>query len=152
RYLSPPIVEQLAREIHAAGGREVNFAAEVDPSGAIVAVRVLARGTADRVLALPGAFEPGQMMLHNHPNGVLEPSQADLHVASSLADNGVGFGIINNGGDDLFVVVEVPRARQQEPIDALSVVEMLSETGAVHRSLGNYEDRPSQRDMAAYIA
>src|SRR5690349_2025763 len=118
RMLSPAITAFLAREIHGAGGREVNFAAEVDGDGLISAVRVLARGTADRVLALPGAFERGQMMLHNHPNGVLEPSQADLHVAASLADMGVGFGIINNAGDDLFVVVEVPRARKQEPIDA----------------------------------
>lgn len=150
--LPSAISAHLAAEIRSAGGREVNFAAEVDGNGVISAVRVLARGTADRVLALPGAFEPGQMMLHNHPNGLLEPSQADLHVASSLADNGVGFGIINNDGDELFVVVEVPRAKRQEPIDALAVVEILSETGDVHRALGSYEDRPSQRDMAAYIA
>ena len=152
RLLPPAITAHLAREIADARGREVNFAAEVDADGVITAVRVLARGTADRVLALPGAFEPGQMMLHNHPNGILSPSQADLHVAASLADLGVGFGIINNDGDDLFVVVEVPRARKQEPIDAFEVVAALSETGAVHRALGAYEDRPSQRDMAAYIA
>ena len=58
--LSPAITKALAAEIKAAGGREVNFAAEVDGDGAITAVRVLARGTAERVLALPGAFEPGQ--------------------------------------------------------------------------------------------
>ncbi|HWA40279.1 MAG TPA: JAB domain-containing protein, partial [Gemmatimonadales bacterium] len=151
-YLSPAISAHLAREIRGAGGREVNFACEVDAEGVILAVRVLARGTADRVLALPGAFAPGQIMLHNHPNGVLEPSQADLHVASSLADNGVGFGIINNDGDELFVVVEVPKARKQDPIDALAVVDLLGEAGPVHQVLGSYEDRPSQRDMAAYIA
>ena len=101
--LPAPITRFLAAEIKAAGGREVNFACEVDAEGGIDTVRVLARGTADRVLALPGVFEPGQMMLHNHPNGVLEPSQADLHVAASLADMGVGFGIINNDGDELYV-------------------------------------------------
>ena len=152
RSLSPAITDFLAREIRGAGGREVNFACEVDGTGVILGARVLARGTAERVLALPGAFEPGQMMLHNHPNGVLEPSQADLHVAASLADNGVGFGIINNAGDDLFVVVEVPKAKKQEPIDALAVVDLLGEAGPVHQVLGSYEDRPSQRDMAAYIA
>jgi len=150
--LTPSITAFLAREIHGAGGREVNFAAEVDGDGMITAVRVLARGTADRVLALPGAFDAGQMMLHNHPNGILEPSSADLHVAASLADMGVGFGIIDNAGAQLLVVVEVPKARKQEPIDALAVVDLLGESGPVHRILGSYEDRPSQRDMAAYIA
>ena len=96
--LTPEIIERLAREIRAAGGREVNFAADVAEDGVITAVRVLARGTADRVLALPGAFARGQMMLHNHPDGVLEPSQADLHVAAALHDAGVGFGIISNDG------------------------------------------------------
>jgi ATP-dependent DNA helicase DinG len=152
RYLSPNITAYLAREIRAAGGREVNFVCEVDLDGAIQTVRVLARGTADRVLALPAAFDQGEMMLHNHPNGVLEPSQADLHVAASLAYMGVGFAIINNDGDEMYVVVEVPKSKKQEPIDALTVAEMLGEEGTIHRALGSYEDRPSQRDMAAYIA
>ncbi|HEU4569974.1 MAG TPA: helicase C-terminal domain-containing protein [Gemmatimonadales bacterium] len=150
--LTPEIIERLAREIRAAGGREVNFAADVAEDGVITAVRVLARGTADRVLALPGAFARGQMMLHNHPDGVLEPSQADLHVAAALHDAGVGFGIISNDGAELFVAVEVPRARVATPIDALQVVGLLGEDGPVHGVLGSYEDRPSQRDMAAYIA
>jgi ATP-dependent DNA helicase DinG len=150
--LSPAITKALATAIHGAGGREVNFAAEVAPDGTISAVRVLARGTADRVLALAGAFERGQMMLHNHPNGILEPSQADLHVAHALAEMGVGFGIISNDGEEMYVAVEVPKQKKAEPIDALDVVALLGEDGPVHGVLGAYEDRPSQRDMAAFIA
>jgi choline dehydrogenase-like flavoprotein len=92
------------------------------------------------------------MLLHTHPSGVLEPSRADLSVAARLHDGGVGFGIVTNSGDDLYVVVEVPRAKGEARLDAFEVIGDLAEHGAVAKQMGQYEDRPSQRDMAAYIA
>jgi ATP-dependent DNA helicase DinG len=150
--LSPLVRATLAREIAAAGGREVSFVARLDENGAIVEARAVARGRVDMVLALPGVADRGEMALHNHPSGDLEPSMADLNVAARLHDGGIGFGIINNDATELYIVVEVPSARRVAPIDPLEVVERLSERGPVARVLGQYEDRPSQRDMAAYIA
>ena len=142
----------LATEIAAAGGREVSFVATLDGEGRVTAARAVARGTVDRVLALPGVAARGEMLLHNHPSGLLEPSMADLSVAARLHDEGIGFGIIDNGGGSLYVVVEIPRAKGQQALDALGVVGELGEGGPVARHLGQYEDRPSQRDMASYIA
>ncbi len=150
--IPPEVQARLAAEIAAAGGREVSFVAQVDAAGAIAAVRTVARGTVDQVLALPGVAGRGEMMLHNHPSGRLEPSMADLSVAARLHDGGIGFGIIDNAATELYVVVEVPREKGQAPLDALAVVAQLGERGAVARALGAYEDRPSQRDMAAHIA
>ena len=126
--------------------------AEVDGEGRITAARAVARGTPDQVLALPGVAERGQMLLHNHPSGGLEPSGADLHVAARLHDAGVGFGILSNDAGELYVVVEVPRTRAATPIDALDVAGTLGPRGAVARHLGRFEDRPSQRDFAAHVA
>ena len=142
----------LAAEIRAAGGREVSFVADLDEAGVVTTVRAVARGTVQMVLALPGAARQGQMMLHNHPSGELEPSEPDLAVAARLHDGGVGFGIIDNTGRRLYVVVEVPRGRTIERLDPYAVVATLGEDGPVARVLGQYEDRQSQRDMAAYIA
>jgi ATP-dependent DNA helicase DinG len=142
----------LAAEIAAAGGREVSFAAEVDRDGVVTAARVLARGTVEMVLACPAAAERGEMLLHNHPSGRLDPSGADLNVAARLHDAGVGFGIIDNGATELYVVVEVPRDKPVVRIDPFQVIDTLGEGGPVARELGQYEDRRSQRDMAAYIA
>jgi ATP-dependent DNA helicase DinG len=150
--LTPDVQLYLAAQIAAAGGREVSFVATVADDGRITAARVVARGTVDRVLALPGVAERGEMLLHNHPSGALEPSVPDLNVAARLHDGGVGFGIIDNLGTELYVVVEVPRARPAARIDPLSVVDQLGEAGPIARAMGQYEDRPSQRDMAAYIA
>lgn len=146
------VQRHLASEIAAAGGREVSFVASVDASGRLLEARTVARGTVDRVLALPGVAARGEMLLHNHPSGVLEPSMADLSVAARLHDGGVGFGIVTNDGSDLYVVVEVPRAKGEARLDAFEVVGDLAEHGAVAKQMGQYEDRPSQRDMAAYIA
>jgi ATP-dependent DNA helicase DinG len=150
--LAPGVRALLAGEIAAAGGREVSFLAQVDRDGVIVAARPLARGTVEMVLALPTAAARGEMLLHNHPNGRLDPSGADLSVAAHLHDAGVGFGIINNQATEIYVVVEVPRDRPVTRINPLDVVELLGERGPIAAQLGQYEDRRCQRDMAAYIA
>ncbi len=150
--LTGAVRADLAREIAGAGGREVSFVAELAADGAITSARAVARGTVDMVLALPGVARRGEMLLHNHPSGRLDPSPADLDVAARLHDGGVGFGIVNNDCTELYVVVEVPRGRETVRLDPYEVVATLDEGGAVARVLGQFEDRPTQRDMAAYVA
>ncbi|HXI35002.1 MAG TPA: JAB domain-containing protein, partial [Gemmatimonadales bacterium] len=150
--LAPAVIAVLRAEIARAGGREVSFVACVDGNGQLVEARVVARGTVDAVLALPGVAERGELLLHNHPSGILDPSGADLSVAARLHDGGVGFGIVDNDVTELYVVVEVPRARATARLDPVDVAGLLAEGGAIARALGGFEDRPSQRDMAAYIA
>ncbi len=142
----------LAAEIAAAEGREVSFVATVDRDGVVTAARTVARGTVDMVLALPGVARRGEMLLHNHPSGHLAPSGADLAVAARLHDEGVGFGILSNDATRLYVVVEVPRAAEERRLDTLDVVALLGEHGPLARAMGQYEDRPSQRDMCAHVA
>jgi ATP-dependent DNA helicase DinG len=150
--LSPAVRATLAREIAAAGGREVYFVGTVDEAGVVTAVRAVARGTSDEVLALPGVADRGEMVLHNHPSGWLEPSPADLSIAARLHDGGVGFGIIDSAGAELFVVVEVPRRKQLIRIDPFAVLETLGRGGPIAGRMGGFEDRQGQRDMAAHVA
>src|SRR3989442_14137525 len=102
--------------------------------------------------ALGGEPRRGELFPHNHPSEFLDPSGADLPVAARLHDEGVGFGIVNNDVTTLYVVVECPRARSLARLDAIAVAGLLAETGPVAKAMGAFEDRPSQRDMAAYIA
>ena len=134
-----------------AGGREVCFVGTLDDEGVVESVRVVARGDVRSVLALPGVAERGEMLLHNHPSGDLEPSDADLEVAARMHDGGVGFGIIDNDARELYVVVEVPRDRERSAIDPADVERTLGPGGPVARTLPRYEDRPSQRAMAAAV-
>ncbi|HSD32910.1 MAG TPA: JAB domain-containing protein, partial [Gemmatimonadales bacterium] len=152
--LAPAVRDLLREEIVAARGREVSFVARADGHSAIVEARVVARGTVDAVLALPGSARRGEMLLHNHPSGELEPSGADLSVAARLHDDGVGFGIVNNEVTELYVVVECPRAKSLERLDPVTTARLLGIDGPVADAVGRegFEDRPAQRDMAAYIA
>lgn len=138
--------------IRLAGGREVCFVCTVDEEGRIVTARVAARGDVRSVLALPGFANRGELLLHNHPSGWLEPSDADLEVAARLHDDGIGFAIVDNEASRTYVVVEVPRARRKAELAPGDVAGILGPDGPVADRLGRYEDRPSQREMARLIA
>jgi hypothetical protein len=124
----------------------------VDPEGKLTSARAVARGTAGQVLALPGVTQRGEMLVHNHPSGWLEPSDADLNIAARLHDDGVGFGIIDNDVTDLYVVTEVPRVAQKVLVPASAIERDFGPDGPLARGFGAYETRAGQRDMASTIA
>src|SRR5689334_11261694 len=138
--------------IRLAGGREVCFACDLDDEGAIETARVVARGDPVSVLALPGFAERGQMLVHNHPSGVLEPSDADMHIAARLHDDGIGMGIVDNAAENLYVVVEVSTTKPKAQLGKDEMERDLGEEGIVSRAHPRYEDRPSQRAYAEKIA
>ena len=150
--LAPSVAAGMRATIRLAGGREVCFVATVDAEGVLRTARAVSRGDVASVLALPAVAERGEMLVHNHPSGLLEPSDADLSVAARLHDGGIGFGIIDNDATELYVVVEVPRAREIKPIEPLDIANALGPHGLVAGKLARYEDRPAQREMASEIA
>jgi ATP-dependent DNA helicase DinG len=150
--LGPPAAAAIRAAVALAGGREVCFACAVDEDGAIRAARVVARGDVASVLALPGFAARGEMLVHNHPSGVLEPSDADLGIAAKVYEDGIGFGIVDNKASKIYVVVEVPRTVAATRIDPEVVGDALGPDGPIARRLQRYEDRSSQRAMAETIA
>ena len=138
--------------IRLSGNREVCFVCAVDEDERVVTARVVARGDVGSVLALPGFARRGEMLVHNPPSGVLEPSGADYDVAARMHTEGIGFGIIDNEAKKLYVVVEVPRADVKVRLDPKSVAHDLGPDGAIAKQHARYEDRESQRRMAATIA
>ena len=138
--------------IRMAGGREVCFACTLDEHGVIQTARVVARGDVASVLALPGFASRGEMLIHNHPSGLLEPSGPDMGVAAKIHDDGIGFGIINNSATQLYVVVEVPARAELNALALEQVDADLGPGGPIAAEHARYEDRPSQRAMAVEIA
>ncbi|NUP56182.1 MAG: helicase [Gemmatimonadaceae bacterium] len=138
--------------IRLAGGREVCFVCTLDEEGVVQTARVVARGDVGSVLALPGFARRGEMLLHNHPSGLLEPSGADYDVAARMHDEGIGFGIVDNDARALYVVVEVPREDVAVRLDPAAIAHDLGPDGPIALQHVRYEDRESQRAMAAAIA
>ena len=112
----------------------------------------MARGNKAAVLAAARDAEEGSVMIHNHPSGDLEPSDADLGVAGRLYEEGIGTAITNNDADRLFVVVEPPKPRVVEPLEIDRLEALIGPEGPLVQEHPAYEDRPGQRTMLRRVA
>ncbi len=149
--LSEEAAREMRAEITAAGGVEVCFLADVDENRRIVDPRAVARGNRSAVLPAARDAEEGSVMVHNHPSGLMEPSEADLEVASRLYDQGIGSAIIDNDAKRVRVVVEPPEVSPVVPLVAEELERTLSPDGPLSQWRG-YEDRPGQREMLRFVA
>ena len=150
--LSPDAAEQIRSEVEKAGGREVCFLARVSPDRMLVEPRAVARGNKAAVLAAARDADEGSVMIHNHPSGELEPSDADLGVAGRLYEEGIGTAITNNDADRLFVVVEPPKPRVVQPLEIDRLEALIGPGGPLEKEHPAYEDRPGQRTMLRRVA
>jgi ATP-dependent DNA helicase DinG len=151
-HLTKAAGRAIRAEIERAKGNEVCFIAAVAENGAVKGVRAVARGHRTAVLAAARDAEPGGLLIHNHPTGELEPSDADLEVAAELYAQGIGLAICDNEAQELYVVVEPPRTNELELLDPSAIEAILAPGGPVSRTHAGYEDRPTQRAMASAIA
>ncbi len=112
----------------------------------------MARGNKAAVLAAARDAEEGSVMIHNHPSGDLEPSDADLGVAGRLYEEGIGTAITNNDADRLFVVVEPPKPHVVEPLEIDRLEALIGPKGRLVQEHPAYEDRPGPRTMLRRVA
>ncbi|APG24711.1 MULTISPECIES: helicase C-terminal domain-containing protein [Syntrophotalea] len=146
------VVETMRQAISEAGGREVFFRGVTDAELRIEKVRVLARGNADAVPAVIQDCDYGEVVIHNHPSGNLEPSLADLEIASRLGALGVGFLVVDNPVEHVYKVVEPFAPRQLKHLAPESIAALLGPGGVVAATLSGYEERPEQLRMAFAVA
>ena len=151
-HLSPSAADTLREEIAGARGNEVCFIADVEEDGAVSRPRAVARGHRTAVLAAVRDAEYGSLVIHNHPSGELDPSDADLQVAAELFSQGMGMAICDNEARELYVVVDPPRENELESLDPAEIETDLAPGGVVAQSHRAYEDRPTQRALSASIA
>ena len=149
--LAPEAARVVRDEVARAGGREVSFLAEVTRDRVVVNPRAVARGSRSAVLAVARDAPEGGLMIHNHPSGVLDPSDADLDVAARLHDEGLGSAIVSNRADRMYVVVEPPAPKRIELLD-VDELEGVAAPGGAMASMAGYEDRAGQRAMLRFVA
>ena len=150
--LSPASAAKIRQEIERAGGREVCFLATVDEQRVVHDPRAVSRGNFQAVLVAARDAPEGGVMLHNHPSGTLEPSDADMGVAGHIYEQGLGTAIVDNLAERMYVVVEPPKARERVRLDHPSLDAVLAPGGALDQRFDAYEDRPGQRDMLRAVA
>ncbi len=133
-------------------GAEVFFVGRLNHELIVVEVEAYAFGNRRTVPALIQYARPGEVIIHNHPSGNLEPSGPDIEISSTLGERGIGSYIINNDCTEIRPVVKPVRLRKIEPLDAESLAKSLSPGGALAQTLEGYEFRPQQIEMLDAVA
>jgi len=95
-------VAELARQLIAAQLVESLYAFFFDMHGALLGFTEIARGRSNIVVSEPSdVLRPtitlgahAVVLVHNHPSGNPEPSEADFHVAVRMEDWLIGLGVI----------------------------------------------------------
>lgn len=146
--LSPEAAEALRAAIRQAGGVEVFAIGRTDATGRVTDLEIHARGNEGAVPAFFSRPRPGEVVIHNHPSGVLQASEADMALAGRYGEDGVGVVIVNNAVTDALWVVE-PLVRKTVLVDEAEVTAFFCE--ALPRAMPGYEARPGQVEMALHV-
>ncbi len=149
--LTASAAEALREAIADAGGNEVFAAGRLDEEGLVAEITVAARGRRDEVLALASYLDRGDVILHNHPSGVLEPSQADPSVASSVGERGIGSYIVDNRVERIYVIAEPARRRALAALDEDEIAGVLEPGGKLSQRIPSYEPRESQVELSRHV-
>lgn len=135
----------IKNAIKESSDNEVFFVGTLNDELLVKEVEILARGNKFSVPAILDSAKNGQVVIHNHPSGNLQPSNQDINVASIFGNKGVGFYIVDNEVQNTYVVVEAYKERKLKNLNVIDAEEFLLPKGGVSKELGDkYEYREEQ--------
>lgn len=128
-------------------GQEIFWGALLDKNKKVEKLRWLGRGNEHMAPVDFDAATRFDVVIHNHPSSFLQPSDADLHVASALLQYGIGFYIVDNDCSQVNIVSPGSKNESYDEINNQECRNFFSENGALSQSLHKYEIRESQMTM-----
>ncbi|RKX95733.1 MAG: hypothetical protein DRP84_03230 [Spirochaetes bacterium] len=145
------VLKNIYNEIKTSYNNEVLFFSWLNEEGKINRVEVIARGNEECVsFPIQRSYLP-DVVIHNHPNGVLRPSEADMSIASFIAQHGVGFIIVNNELTDMYVAVEPVQKKVYHPISNEECISYLSSGSGIEKIIESFEEREGQKIMVREV-
>jgi len=150
--ITPDARRQIVEAIAENNGSEVFFVARTDAALMITEAEAHAYGGKESVPVIMRLISSGDVMVHNHPDGILEPSDADVDVAAMLGDIGAGSYIVDNQCSQIHVIVRPFREEGPKPLNKRALLDFLGPAGPISATLPGYEYRPQQLTMAELVA
>ena len=145
QLISDKVKTSIKKDIKEAEGNEIFLIGNIDKdSNKINSYEVKARGNKKMTPAITNDVQPGEILIHNHPSGDLRPSGADIRIASQLGQNGIGFAIIDNDVEDIYVVVEAKLPEKEVKLSPEKIKSIFSENGKLSSVMSDYEFREEQ--------
>lgn len=145
------VAEKIRELIRQYDGSEVFLVGTCEPDGTVVSVEPMAFGTKNAVPAPAQNATPGQVLIHNHPSGDLQPSEADISIASLHGKSGVGFYITNNTCDVVRIVVKPFFPKQAVPVEFGQLDNLFGRDGHLSQTFPAFEFRPQQLAMMRLV-
>ncbi len=150
-FILPDAITSIRDAIEKSGGNEVFLVGRLDDDYLVIDVDVYAMGNRSAVPAIVKEAKYGDVIIHNHPDGILDPSDADLEIASYMGSLGVGCYIVDNGVEYLYPVVKVTKDRKCKGLDHEELSAQFLPGGNFAQHLSHYEYRAPQVEMLKSI-
>jgi len=146
-FIMPEAISSIRDAVEKTGGNEVFFVGRLNDDYQVTDVDVYAMGNKHAVPAIIKEAKYGDVIIHNHPDGILDPSDADLEIASHMGSLGVGCYIVDNDVEYLYPVVKVPKKRTYEGLNFEELSAHFLPGGSFAKYLHQYEYRKPQVEM-----
>jgi len=144
-FFTKEVIERIKKDIIESTDQEIFLVGILDYKTAKVEdYTLLARGNNNMVPAIISDLKPGSVIIHNHPSGDLSPSAADIRIASRMGNNGIGFAIIDNLVEDIYVVVKPKIPEEEIKLIEKDIVSLFKPKGELDKQLRDYEYREQQ--------
>lgn len=151
-YFTRQAADFIREEIRNFGGNEVYFVGKTNDRSVVFEAENVARGNRSSVPVILDAARTGNVVIHNHPSGNVEPSNQDVNLASLFGNKGVGFYIIDNSVEKVYAVVDPFNPAERVKIEDGAAKEYLLPGGAVSGIMGEkYECRDEQLQVLSNV-
>ncbi|MCX7821293.1 MAG: DEAD/DEAH box helicase family protein [Brevinematales bacterium] len=134
---------------------EVVFVGNLSREGLVSDIEPITYGNENAAPVIMMDALQGDVLIHNHPSigkekisNLLRPSEADISIASELANKRIGFYIIDNNCEWVNIV------NKPEPRYYLNNTEVLSifeSGGLIEKNISNFESRKEQVELVRLI-
>ena len=88
-FIIPEAISSIRDAVEKTRGNEVFFVGRLNDDHMVADVDVYAMGNKHAVPAIIKEAKYGDVIIHNHPDGILDPSDADLEIASYIGSQGL---------------------------------------------------------------
>ena len=144
-FLEKKAVAKLKKEIKAASGNEVFFRGIPNEEGIVTDIEVIARGNEYSVAAVLNRMKKNEIIIHNHPSGLLVPSDNDVQISSVYGELGGGSYIVNNEVNDIYVLVSLKKHIK------IDIDKYFGDLGVIRKKYPDFEIRDEQYKMSKDI-
>lgn len=146
-FIAPEAMSSIQDAIKKAGENEIFLIGKLNEELLVIDVDVYAMGNKNAVPTITKDAKYGDVVIHNHPDGILDPSDADIEIASCMGALGVGFYITDNQVKYLYPVVKVKKKLLYKELNFKELLGQFLPGGNFAQQLPRYEYREQQIEM-----